>query len=371
MSTVGYGESIGSPPSFEQARNLRQKVRAAGLDPNYWYPAEWDVNLKRGQVIDISFWKRSIALFRGEDGSVHAIENRCAHRQLKLTVGHVEGCKLVCPYHGWKYDGQGRVVEISHTLFGRDMPNFRVASFPVAVRYGMIWIFPGDAELASSREIPEIPELEGADRWAAVPVDFTWRAHHSMIIDNVSDFTHAYLHRKFAPFSDAELTGFETRGDDVHLSYDTKVGRGRISGLFVDRSQVNTNHMDLCYQYPYQWSNTDDQIKHWLFLRPIDEQHTRAFFIFYFKSLKIPFLPLAIPRPVMQFVMKIAKQTLVRPLLKEDGIAVEAEQEGYDRHYDAPLAELNPVVRAFQQVTVRKWEAFLAHQADKQASRTA
>jgi len=27
-----------SPPSFEDAKNRRQRVRAAGMDPNHWYP---------------------------------------------------------------------------------------------------------------------------------------------------------------------------------------------------------------------------------------------------------------------------------------------------------------------------------------------
>lgn len=40
----------------------------------------------------------------------------------------------------------------------------------------------------------------------ALALVFTWQAHHSMIIDNVNNFTHAYLHRKYRPFVDAKLT---------------------------------------------------------------------------------------------------------------------------------------------------------------------
>ena len=353
---------IAAPPTFEEAKNTRQKVRAAGMNPNYWYAVEHANALGKGEVQEVMFWKRSIALFRTEHGQLNAIENRCAHRQLKLTTGHVDGCNLVCPYHGWAYDGEGRVVNIPHSLFGRKFPKFKVPSMPVQERYGLIWIFMGDPALASERKIPEIPELAGPDRWTCVPVDFTWNAHHSMIIDNVSDFSHAYLHRKYRPFVDAELVKFETIGDTVELEYDTKVGAGRISGLFVDRKSVDTNHMKLAYEYPYQRSNTDDQIKHWLFVLPIDERTTRSFFLFYFKALKVPFTPMRIPRRVMKPFMQIANQVLVKPLLAEDGDAVEAEQEGYETHWDAPLAELNPVVKAFQDVTVRKWEEYLAQQ---------
>ena len=185
-----------------------------------------------------------------------------------------------------------------------------------------------------------------------------------MVIDNVSDFSHAYLHRRYRPFTGAELTRNETIGDNVHLAYNTQVGRGRISGLFVEHDRVDTNHMDLCYEYPYQWSNTDDEIKHWLFVLPVDERTTRAFFLFYFRSLKIPYLPARIPRWAMTTVLKFANRLLISPLLSEDRVAVEAEQEGYEKHWDAPPIEVNPVVRAFQKVTVRKWQEHLAREAE-------
>ena len=179
-----------------------------------------------------------------------------------------------------------------------------------------------------------------------------------MVIDNVSDFSHAHLHRKYRPFGHAELARFETIGDSVHLEYNTEVGRGRISGLFVDHKNVNTNHIELCYQYPYQWSNTGDQIKHWLFVLPIDECTTKTFFMFYFKSLKIPLIDIAIPRSVMTAFIKIANRLLIKPLLDQDRFAIEAEQLSYEKHWNAAPVELNPAVRAFQQLTIRKWEAY-------------
>jgi len=353
-----------SPPTFEEARNHRQRVRAAGLSPDYWYPVEWDHNLKAGQVIDVSFWKQSIAVFRGTNGSLYAVENRCAHRQLKLSLGVVGDCTITCGYHGWMYDGEGRCTQMFHDLFGHTFPRLRIASFPVQEKHGLIWIFPGNPELKDQRKIPAIPELEGSRPWGSIAVDFTWRAHHSMIIDNVSDFTHAYLHRKSKPFTDAKLTMMEPQADRVLLAYDTKVGQGKISGLFVNRKTTNTNAMTLAYEYPYQWSNTDDKIKHWCFVLPIDGETTRVFFIFYFSDemLKVPLIPLRMPRPLVRAIMAASKRWLVKPLLEEDGVAVEAEQEAWTKHYEQPIAELNPVVHQFQQLTIRKWEEHLAAQ---------
>ena len=167
-----------SAPSFEAAENRRQRVRAAGLDPNYWYAVEYDRAVEPGRVVEVKFWDTSIALYRGSDGRLRALENRCAHRQLKLSLGEVTGCSLTCAYHGWSYAEDGRLAAIPHDLFGRPMPSIRIASYPVRVRYGLVWIFPGDPALAETRRIPDIPELTGPQPWACVPIDFTWRAHH-------------------------------------------------------------------------------------------------------------------------------------------------------------------------------------------------
>lgn len=358
-----------APPSFEASTNRRQKVRAAGLDPNYWYAVEHDHAIAREQVVEVVFWGMSVALWRDADGRLHAVENRCAHRQLPLTRGMVKGRRLVCEYHGWGYDGAGDLADVPHSLFGKKMPQCKLRTFPVRVRYGLVWIFFGDAERADSVAMPEIPELEGEKRWECVPVDFTWNAHHSMIIDNVSDFTHEFLHRKYKPFTGAKLTSLETVGDSVLLSYDTKVGGGKISGLFVDRKAIDTNAMKLGYEYPYQWSNTDDKIKHWCFVLPIDQRTTRTFFLFYFDHFKVPFTPFKIPHRLMRPFLRISNELLVKPLLAQDGVAVEAEQIGYERYWDAPIAEVNPAVNAFQALTVRKWEAYLAAERGKREQR--
>ena len=297
------------------------------------------------------------------------VENRCAHRQLKLTTGHVRDCHVVCPYHGWTYDGEGRLVDIPHDLFGHKWPKFSVGTFPVRERYGLVWMFPGDPERADKVAMPEIPEIEGPNAWACVPVDFVWNCHHSMVIDNVSDFTHEYLHRKYAPFSQAVLTKLETVGDTVQLAYDTKVGRGKISGLFVDRQDIDTNAMELAYQYPYQWSNTDNKIKHWLFVLPIDEHTTRTFFLFYFDHFVVPFTKVKIPRRLMRPFLRISNALLVRPLLHQDKVAVEGEQDGWERHWDEPVVELSPAVNEFQKLTVRKWEEYLAREKAKKEER--
>ena len=86
------------------------------------------------------------------------------------------------------------------------------------------------------------------------------------------------------------------------------------------------------------------------------------FFLFYFDALKIPFTPFRIPRAVMMPFLSVANLVLIRPLLSEDGVAVEAEQDAYEASGGAPFIEFNPAVNMFQKLIVRRWEDYLASQ---------
>jgi 4beta-methylsterol monooxygenase len=354
------GHAPSTPPSFEQARTRRQKARAAGLDPDYWYAVEQSSRLKKGQVLETKFWGRSIAVFRGDDGRVRAVENRCAHRQIKLTEGQVVDCKLVCPYHGWAYDGDGK-AHIPHDLFGKKDPNIRIATVPVRERYGLVFIFPGDPELATVRDIPSIPELEGAKPWPHTIVQFDCPGHHSMLLDNVSDFTHGFLHRKYQPFEGTDLLRLETVGDRVELEYRSKIAAGRLQNMFIDRKEAGCDHMLACYDYPYHWSNTEDRIKHFLFTLPIDRKNNRHIFIFYLRPdvVRLPLIGRRLPRWVADKMMKAARFMTLQPLLGQDVWVIEHEQDGWERHWDRPTPELSPVVNAFQDLTIRKWQEHL------------
>jgi phenylpropionate dioxygenase-like ring-hydroxylating dioxygenase large terminal subunit len=361
MAKHDYGSTKPGAPSFAEATNLRQRARVAGMDPNYWYAALLSSELLPGQVQEVVFWRRSFALFRGQDGALRCIENRCAHRNLKLTLGQVEGCTLRCAYHGWAYDGEGKLVDMPHNDFGKQL-KIALETFPVKEKYGLIWIFPGDGARAEERAIPSIPEIEGPDAWSHDVIDFLWHGHHSLIMDNVSDFTHGYLHRKWRPFEGDDLLGLEESGDQVLLQYNSKIAAAKIMNLVIDRKKhAGTSHYS-CYEYPYQWSNTEEFVKHWLFLLPIDERTTRVFFLFYYRDFKVPLLPLKMPQRLMTPMIKLGHQYMVRPLFDEDGWAVQREQEAFEKHWDAPVAEVNPQVMAFQRLTVRKWEEYLATQ---------
>ena len=141
-----------------------------------------------------------------------------------------------------------------HDLFGHDLPSVRIRAYPVRVRYGLVWIFPGDPARAAATPMPELPELEGPDPWAYVPLSFTWRAHHSMIIDNLCDLSHAHLHRRYPSFLPGRLLGVTADENRVRMEYEAKVGP------LHPRAGSGSKILTIAYQYPYhraqfEWSD--------------------------------------------------------------------------------------------------------------------
>ncbi len=57
-----------------------------------------------GQGLCFVVGRREIAIFRLRSGKLHALYNRCPHRQGSLAEGIADECQVICPYHGHKFD---------------------------------------------------------------------------------------------------------------------------------------------------------------------------------------------------------------------------------------------------------------------------
>ena len=133
----------------------------------------------------------SMAFFRGADGRVAAVEDFCPHRGAPLSLGSVRDGNLVCGYHGLVMSGEGRVVSMPCQRV-RGFPGIR--SFPVAERYGFVWVWPGDPTQADPAKIHHLPWAESPD-WAYGGGLYHIACDYRLMIDNLMDLTHeTYVH---------------------------------------------------------------------------------------------------------------------------------------------------------------------------------
>ena len=161
---------------------------------NCWYVAALDQELIDGKLLSRRVLGEHLLIYKGESGKVVAMNDRCPHRGALLSRGRLEGDAVRCMYHGIKYDGAGKCVQIP----GQDMipPKLRVRTYPVEQRSHFVWVWMGDPAKADPALIVDLPYLH-EPQWKGLPAYLHYDANYLLIVDNLSDFSHlAFVHTK-------------------------------------------------------------------------------------------------------------------------------------------------------------------------------
>jgi 5,5'-dehydrodivanillate O-demethylase len=152
------------------------------------------------QAVPIKVMNEELTLYRGEDGIARIVEGRCAHRQVLLSVGSVEGDCLRCRYHGWMFDPSGQCVEqpAERKSFAAKV---RIASYPVEEYLGLVWAYLGESP---PPPLPRWPELEPFGRFHVVELR-KWNYFHDL--ENTVDDVHQRWVHKEGVYQDDDNLG--------------------------------------------------------------------------------------------------------------------------------------------------------------------
>jgi len=159
------------------------------------YPIDvWVVLLRSkaiapGEIKTAKLLGQQIVLYRGQDGALGVLEDRCPHRGVNLSLGKVNQNQLQCSYHGWCLDRNGRVCNAP----GLGALELQARAYAVREAYGLVWVFVGDPAAAESIPLPEIAPYatsESIDILLSADV----RTHWTFALDNGMDLFHDHLH---------------------------------------------------------------------------------------------------------------------------------------------------------------------------------
>jgi vanillate O-demethylase monooxygenase subunit len=161
---------------------------------NSWYVAGWSEDVKHGQLFARTIVGEQLVFLRTKTGVVTALDDRCPHRQMPLSLGRItEDDRLVCGYHGLAFDPQGQCVNVP----GQPQASTRgicVKTYPVVERYGLLWIWMGVPARANPEAILECSSLARAG-WHQTKLYRHAKANYLLLNDNLADLLHvAYLH---------------------------------------------------------------------------------------------------------------------------------------------------------------------------------
>jgi 5,5'-dehydrodivanillate O-demethylase len=157
----------------------------------YWWPVgtaeELSTKPRRTKLLG-----EELVLYRGEDGHPAVMELRCAHRNVALDYGRVEGDCLRCPYHGWLYDPTGQCVEQpaepDESTF---KDRVRLSAYPTQEYGGLVYAYLGPAPAPLLPRYDVVGFEEGVKTIQIQHVYANWLQH----VENIVDISHlAWLH---------------------------------------------------------------------------------------------------------------------------------------------------------------------------------
>ncbi|HEX9632971.1 MAG TPA: Rieske 2Fe-2S domain-containing protein [Gemmatimonadales bacterium] len=129
---------------------------------------------------------RPVVLFRGADGTPSALEDRCPHKNVALSLGRVRAGTLECRYHGWRFDGAGALVDVPCHSPDERLPRCRVPAWRVVERDGWIWI--KRAEVVGGADAP--PGYERDPRYFWFELEYVLETPVDLILENGLDCSH-------------------------------------------------------------------------------------------------------------------------------------------------------------------------------------
>ena len=345
-----------APKSFD--------LRRVGAHPDFWYAVAWSDELAAGTTLGRRFAGQPIVVYRGASGTVFALEDRCAHRQVPLHLGVVVGDELKCHYHGWTYDCSGRCVDIPY--LGRErLPN-GVRSYLAREVDGLIFVYPGDPAFAEAR-VPTSLGLSRRKDYKTRRLNREVACHYTFMHENLFDMNHQFMHRRNMGSIKARCIGRRHGEDWAEVEYTFSRTEGRpsigekvIVDLVRKRGEAKkdfSDHMRIRTDYPTQslrvWVGRDIDVDAqdpvldvWLNYTPLDaEQKTNR--TFGYLSVKKPPVP-GLIHVVWPFVTWFTER-----IFAEDKEIVEFEQRAYDSQGADWNNEVFPAIRDLRTVLAR------------------
>ena len=162
--------------------------------PDGWFQVGYTADLKVGDVVPLKYFGQDMVMFRGDDGTVSVLDAFCSH--LGAHLGHggqvVDGC-IRCPFHAWKFDGDGQCTEVPYA--SKIPPKSAIKRWDVKEVNGLIMVWFHGLGEAPSWDVPSLPEYND-DAWTPYETrSWVIRTHNQEMAENSVDAAHfLYLH---------------------------------------------------------------------------------------------------------------------------------------------------------------------------------
>ena len=199
---------------------------------NVWYVAGFSSELTT-DLLARKLLDQALVFFRDASGKAVAVQDRCAHRLVPLSLGRrTDEGTIECGYHGMQFDGAGSCVFAPGQAAPRSVKvKVKVKTWPVAEKHNLLWIWIGDDDRADPALIPDIWWFDHPE-WTVASGYHHFHADYRLITDNLLDLSHeTYVHqRTIGQGAIAVAAGSATRVSHIHSLSSCVVAAFRVIG---------------------------------------------------------------------------------------------------------------------------------------------
>ena len=153
---------------------------------NCWQVAAYSAEVSR-TLLKRRLVGEGVVLFRRLSGDVVAMQDRCPHRYVPLSLGCLVGDTIQCGYHGLRFDASGACVHIPGQA--TIPPQARVRVYPAHEKHSFVWIWMGDAARADPASIPDFHWMDDP-AWTVAEGYHHVAADYRFLVDNLLDLSH-------------------------------------------------------------------------------------------------------------------------------------------------------------------------------------
>lgn len=155
---------------------------------NYWFVLCQSTQLKN-KPLQRTLLGQPVVLFRSTNGQASAFIDRCPHRNAPLSSGWVQEGRLVCPYHGWQFNGEGTCQLVPGLCAESGHPARTAVAHSVIEQDGFIWVCP---QAQPTVQPPRLQYLHHKD-YAHFFGEVTMSGSLPDAIENFLDGTHTHF----------------------------------------------------------------------------------------------------------------------------------------------------------------------------------
>ena len=281
---------------FYTSRDIFEKERETLLSKTWLFTCHESEIPNIGDYYTLELNGESLFVIRGQDRQIRTFFNVCQHRAHQLVQGKGNCRSIVCPYHSWTYELEGRLRSGPNLGSIRHLDRTRICLQKVKTEnfHGFIFVnfdanasemeewFPGIRQ-SLAKYVPDLNLLKPM-MWVEIPEKCNWKTS----VENHSECYHCQINHKAFSEGVIDPSTYDIQPDGYCLRHTTRMNSFDAMTYSVDLSVPHATDYATFFLWPmfafqvypgnllntYHWRSHDvDNCTVWRGWFSIDGEH--------------------------------------------------------------------------------------------------